>query len=97
MTFEELIALLPERRRPDIDLRNHGESGDTPNGPTFGVDEAADVSAAIDYIAPSAGIALRRARLLAKRTGHCRGLFLKLAAPRPHAPQACKPLSHLLR
>jgi alpha-beta hydrolase superfamily lysophospholipase len=36
----------------DIDLRNHGESGDTPSGrSTLGVDEAADVRAAIDYVA----------------------------------------------
>lgn len=36
----------------DIDLRNHGESDDSPGGrSTFGVDEAADVSAAMDYVA----------------------------------------------
>lgn len=36
----------------DIDLRNHGESGDSRSGrSTFGVDEAADVSAAMDYVA----------------------------------------------
>ena len=38
----------------DLDLRNHGESDDAPRGPTFGVDEAADVSAAIDCVAPRA-------------------------------------------
>jgi dipeptidyl aminopeptidase/acylaminoacyl peptidase len=33
-----------------IDLRNHGESGDTALGPTFGPDEANDVIAAIDLL-----------------------------------------------
>jgi len=33
-----------------VDLRNHGESGDTAVGPTFGPDEAHDVSAAIDFL-----------------------------------------------
>ena len=33
-----------------VDLRNHGESGDTAGGPTFGPDEANDVSAAIDFL-----------------------------------------------
>jgi pimeloyl-ACP methyl ester carboxylesterase len=37
-----------------LDLRNHGESGDTVNGSTFGVTEAADVTAAIDYLAKRA-------------------------------------------
>lgn len=39
----------------DIDLRNHGESDDSASRrATFGVDEAADVSAAIDYVAQRA-------------------------------------------
>lgn len=33
-----------------IDLRNHGESGDTAIGPTFGPDEANDVIAAVDLL-----------------------------------------------
>jgi len=33
-----------------LDLRNHGESGDTTLGPTFGPDEANDVIAAIDLL-----------------------------------------------
>lgn len=33
-----------------LDLRNHGESGDTPSGPTFGPDEAQDVIAAVDLL-----------------------------------------------
>jgi pimeloyl-ACP methyl ester carboxylesterase len=33
-----------------LDLRNHGESSDTPGGPTFGPDEANDVIAAIDFL-----------------------------------------------
>ena len=39
----------------DIDLRNHGESDDAPKRRvTYGVDEAADVSAAMDYVAQRA-------------------------------------------
>jgi len=39
----------------DLDLRNHGESDDSPgHRSTFGVDEAADVSAAMDYVAQRA-------------------------------------------
>ncbi|MEO8603939.1 MAG: alpha/beta fold hydrolase [bacterium] len=33
-----------------LDLRNHGESGDAPGGPTFGPDEANDVIAAMDFL-----------------------------------------------
>jgi len=33
-----------------LDLRNHGESGDVPPGPSFGPDEANDVLAAVDYL-----------------------------------------------
>lgn len=33
-----------------LDLRNHGESGDGPRGPSFGPDEARDVIAAVDWI-----------------------------------------------
>ncbi len=53
MQWLRLARALTDRRYAvmDIDLRNHGESDDAPAGPTFGVDEAADVSAAIDYVA----------------------------------------------
>jgi pimeloyl-ACP methyl ester carboxylesterase len=33
-----------------VDLRNHGDSGDTAIGPTFGPDESNDVIAAMDYL-----------------------------------------------
>jgi len=34
----------------DVDLRNHGESGNSARGPSFGVDEAGDVSGAMDFL-----------------------------------------------